>query len=78
MENVILEKQFLRIVEDELADRHWTRTDLAREIGISRQMVTDYLNGRRSPGADVMERFFSALDLEPEIRVKRKKATSIA
>lgn len=69
---MILDKQFLQIVEDELAARHWSRSDLARAMGIKPQMVTDYLNGRSTPGLGVIERFLAALELEPEIKVHRK------
>jgi len=75
---LILQKQFREIVEDELGRRHWSRSDLARAMNCSRQMVTDYLNGKREPGPDTMEKFLSALELEPKLSVVRRKATALA
>jgi len=70
--HVIIEQQFREIVEAELKEKGWTRSQLAREMGVRPQIVTDYLNSRNTPGPDVMERFFKALNLEPELRVRRK------
>lgn len=68
---MILEEQFIQIVEAELDSRKWSRSDLARAMGVSRQYVTNYLNRRSSPGSDVMERFLAALDLQPRLSVSR-------
>jgi len=75
---LILQKQFLEIVNRELKARHMTRTELARAMEKSPQYVTEYLNGRRDAGPDVMERFFAALQLEPKLTVVRRKATALA
>lgn len=63
----MIEKQFVEIIETTLLERGWSRSDLARAMGVGPQMVTDYLNGRKKPGAEVIERFFRALDLVPEL-----------
>ncbi|TWT48211.1 helix-turn-helix protein [Thalassoglobus neptunius] len=70
---LILEKQFIDLVNNELKARGWSRSDLAREMGVRPGYITDYLNGRYSPGTDVMERFFDALELQPTLTVKRSK-----
>lgn len=69
---MILEQQFRDLVERELKELGWTRADLARAMKTRPQFVTDYLNGRHSPGADVMERFFTALGVTPQIVVRKK------
>ncbi len=74
--HVIIEEQFRSIIEDELKDRGWSRSDLAREMHVGRQVVTDYLNGRSKPGPDMMEKFFAALELEPQLTVKKKPTST--
>lgn len=68
---MILEQQFRDLIESEMKSRGWSRADLARAMHASPQFVTDYLNGRRSPGADVMERFFSAFGCTPKLVLDR-------
>ena len=77
---MILQEDFARLVNERLIALDWTRADLARAMGASRQMVTTYLNGHQSPGPDVIERFFNALDcdvrlvISPRIHSARKAA----
>jgi len=37
--------------------------DLAKKLGVSRQMVSLYLSGKRMPGLDIVEKFSLALEL---------------
>lgn len=67
---VILEKQFRAIVEQELATRRLTRAELARLMKVSPQYVTNYLNGKK-PGTAVIERFLRALGYKPRLDVER-------
>lgn len=67
MENVIIEQEFKQIVEAELAKRKWSGRELARQMGVSGTYVSRYLTGRVSPGPDVIEKFFAALDLVPHL-----------
>lgn len=69
---MILEAQFVEIIESTLSTRGWTRSDLARAMGVHKTYVSNYLNGRQVPGPDVMERFFRALDLEPNLSVRQR------
>jgi transcriptional regulator with XRE-family HTH domain len=71
---LILQKQFRDIIEHELDRRKMRRSELARAMNVAPQMVTDYLNGRRDPGPEVIEKFFNALDLEPKLTFRRKVA----
>lgn len=66
----MIDEQFVALVNAELQARGWSRSDLARAMGVGPQMVTDYLNGRKKPGSDVIERFFAAFDVEPELRLR--------
>jgi transcriptional regulator with XRE-family HTH domain len=66
--HVIIEKQFRDIVQRQLEADGVSRSELARRLGVPPQMVTDYLNGRRAPTGDMIERFFGALGLAPELR----------
>lgn len=72
MESVILQEDFARLVNEYLIKKDWTRADLARAMGASRQMVTTYLNGHQSPGPDVIERFFNALDCDVRLVVTER------
>ncbi len=67
---MIIEKQFRDIIEARLDVLQWSRADLAREMSVSRQMITDYLNGRTRPGPDVIERFFNAVGLVPRLEAE--------
>ena len=75
--HVILEKQFRTIVEDRLSTLGWSRSALARRMDATPQFVTNYLNGRNTPGPDVMERFLSALGLEPRLTVEEKNSVGV-
>lgn len=69
----MLEQQFREIVVRELRNRGWTRADLAREMGTTPQYVTNYLRGYHTPGPDVIEKFFRAFGLSPDLRTKPLK-----
>lgn len=62
---LILQENFRRKLFEALHAKEWSQSDLAREIGVSRQLVGDYFHGRKSPGLDVVERFAKALDVDP-------------
>lgn len=62
----MIQEQFRDIVNDRLAELGWSRSDLARAAGVSRQVVTNYLNGNDpNPGPETMERFLRALGMSP-------------
>lgn len=67
---VILEEQFRTIVNNRLKTLGWSRSDLARAANVTPQYVTNYLNGRNTPGTDVMEKLLAALKLRPRIVVE--------
>jgi ribosome-binding protein aMBF1 (putative translation factor) len=73
---VVIEEQFREIVEAKLKDKGWSRSELARQMGVRPQFVTDVLNARNSPGADVMERFLKALNLRPKLAAEEIEAES--
>lgn len=68
----MIREQFVEIVEDRLKELQWSRSDLARAMSVSPQVVTNYLNGHSNAGPETMEKFLSALDLEPCLTVRRK------
>lgn len=43
----------------------WTYTALARELGVSRQCVSEIMRGSRKPGWRALERWAKALDVKP-------------
>lgn len=69
---MILQEDFTRLVDEQLAAKGWTRSELARHMGVGRQYVTNYLNGRSSAGPDVMERFFTALGCRVRLVIESK------
>jgi transcriptional regulator with XRE-family HTH domain len=64
---MIIDKQFREQIIAAMKSQGVTRSDLARRLGVTPGFVSNYLNGRKSPGADVMERFSAALNLKPRI-----------
>ncbi len=70
---MILEKEFVEIVEARLAELGWSRSELARQMGVGRSVVTDYLNRRSRPGLDVVERFFAALGLTAHLKFDKQR-----
>lgn len=75
---MILENQFVELVEEQLEKQHMSRSDLARSMGVGRQYVTDYLNRRKNPGPEVMERFFLALGVRPRLSVDEPESGKIS
>lgn len=73
--NVILDAQFREGVNAALAEKGWTRSELARRLGMSPPTVTQYLNGQISPGVGIIEKFCAALDLEPHLELAPKKVS---
>lgn len=61
---MILQEHFRRRVQAELDERDWSQSDLAREMGVTRSVVSQYLTGRITPGLDVVERFAKAFGFE--------------
>lgn len=62
---MIIEKQFRDEVNRVLTEKGWSRSELARRMQVDRAYVSNYLNGRNSPGPDVMEKFCIALEMVP-------------
>lgn len=67
---MILQEDFRRLVEQQLVEQQLSRSGLARRMEVTPSYVGDYLNGRNSPGADVMERFFRALGIRVRLTVE--------
>lgn len=61
--HLILQALFSRNVRAALKELGWTQVQLAEEMGVAPQYVNDYLNHRKSPGLDVLEKFARALDV---------------
>lgn len=75
---VIIEQAWRDAINTELKTRGMTRAEYARSLAVSTAYVSGYLNGRRSPGAEVMERWLKALDLEPVITFRRTESKASA
>lgn len=69
---MILEREFCTLVESRLSDLKWSRSELARQMKVGPQYVTDYLNGRKKPGPEVIEKFFGAMGLVPHLTAAEK------
>ena len=68
---MILQDDFRRLVNEQIAEQHITRSELARRMKKPPQFVTDYLNGNRSdPGPEVMELFFHALGFRARLALE--------
>ena len=75
---VLLEKRFVKRTTEALDQLGITQAELARRMHVSRAMVNQYLTGRSAPGLDVVERFASALELDPLELLAEKKAAPAA
>lgn len=64
---MMLQDEFRQLILDELQRQGVTHGELARRMGVSRPMVSQYLAGRVSPGVDVVERFCRALGFVPHL-----------
>lgn len=62
---MVLREQFCRKVREALDAHGWTQSDFARELGLSRQIVSQYVNGRKCPGLGVVERMAHCLRVPP-------------
>lgn len=65
--DVKLQDRFRENVNHILVERGLSRSDLARLMDVAPQYVTDYLQGYKSPGLNVITRFAAALDVDPGI-----------
>lgn len=61
---MILQKRFARRVVSRLEELGWTKAHLARQMDVDPPYLYQYLNGSRSPGLDVIERFAAALQID--------------
>lgn len=64
---MILQNEFRVFVRTELDRQHISQAELARRMGVARSLITKYLNGERSPGMDVVEKFYRALGFTPSL-----------
>ena len=75
---VQLDTQFRDLIRQELKLRGWNQSRLSEAMGVAPSFVSMYLSGKVSPGDDVKDRFFSALDLEPVLSARRLKTPAVA
>lgn len=64
-----------QVLEHLLESRGITQADFAREAGVSRQLVTDILKGRRSITAEHIRRFADFFSISPTVFVPRASAS---
>jgi transcriptional regulator with XRE-family HTH domain len=63
----LMDNEFSEWLTDELRKRGWSQADLARAANIHRQVVSTYINGRRSkPDEDVLRSIARAFKMPPE------------
>ena len=74
MENVILQERFALRVREAMESERVSQSELARRMSVTPSMVSQYINGLRSPGLDVVERFSRALNIDdPTILLSSEK-----
>lgn len=61
-----LQNRFVENVERLLLSAGMSRSELAVAMGVSRQIVTNYLNKRTSPGLKIIAEFAAGLGVDPE------------
>jgi len=57
---------FVRWLEAELHDRHWSNNELARQAELSSASVSQVMTGRQQPGLDFCRGVAEALNVPPE------------
>lgn len=62
---MVMQDNFRVKVQTALTERAWSQSELARKMGVTRSVVSQYLSGRIAPGLDVVEKFATALEVEP-------------
>jgi transcriptional regulator with XRE-family HTH domain len=62
---VVMQANFRDKVHQALEERGWSQSALAREMNVTRSVVSQYLSGRITPGLDVVEKFANALGVDP-------------
>lgn len=62
---MILDERFRTKVEAALKMHGWSQSELARRMSVDRQFVFKYLRQGVSPGTETIEKFASALQLDP-------------
>jgi transcriptional regulator with XRE-family HTH domain len=62
-----------QIIRTELERRGWSQSELARQTGLLRHRVCEYLNGGRDVYAETLLRILDALELEIRPRRRRRK-----
>lgn len=75
---MILEQRFRDNVAAALEAKGWTQSDLAREMHVGRQYVYKYLRSGVSPGLNVIERFATALDVNPLTLLDERPVEALA
>ena len=73
---MVIDKQFREIVEEQLRQKGWSRSELARRMGISQPVVAKYLNGHTVPGPDFMERMLKPFGLRLRLVVESSQESS--
>jgi transcriptional regulator with XRE-family HTH domain len=66
-------KIFIQNVNARLEELGWTRSEFASQMGVTRAFITNYLNGHRRPGLDVVAKWAEALDVQPAQLVSKQK-----
>lgn len=61
--------EFARRLNEAMVDRGWTQSELARNAGLGRYVVSNYIRGRSLPSAASLAALAKALELDPEVLV---------
>ena len=61
------------VIRIELARRNWNKTKLSDETGLSRQYISELVNGKAGTLSPAWERIFEALGLELSVKPKEER-----
>jgi transcriptional regulator with XRE-family HTH domain len=61
-----MEKEFITWLTDEMEERGWNNSELARRAGLVPSAVSQVVSGTRSPGFEFCKKTAKALGLPPE------------
>lgn len=68
---MILHDRFTAKLQQALNERGWSKSELARRMGMTRQAIHQYVHGTRCPGLDLVAEFEAAVGAESGSLVDR-------
>lgn len=69
---MVMQRRFRERVLERIQVMEITKAELARRMDVANSYVHQYVSGRVSPGFEVVEKFATALEIDPSLLVGPK------